>query len=641
MIRSLNEIKPARAILLTDIEFECPFFEVIKIDKITSKEVYSDFVVKTLSKYFDTSHVLLIQHDGFILNGDLWDNEFLNWDYIGAKWKIHGEYGVGNGGFSLRSKTLMDKLSDDDFIVITHPEDEITCVLYATYLKSIGIKYAPVRVADKFSYELISPNRKTFGFHGGYHPTFKTPVILKRTAAMGDIIMLEPVMDWVSKQGWQVFLDIDPKWMPLFAYLSYGVRHISELVAAEMPIGFDFDMAYENKPNQLVLKSYYEHVDIHDGEIRNANLNLTVDEETRLFRRYAIVHINKTNMPYRNIYDVNWKALEIFLQKEGYEVIQIGDDSQKCGTWVNTQNLQTLIYVIGGASLFIGSDSGPSHIAVGCKIPSLIFFGSVLPQYRFANFDNIEIAQGFCEKAGCYHSVVGVSGTPCLLGQQIPQCSRHKTKNIFDLLHRLIYNNIQVRSMRIDIKGIHGSYKIYMDIMESLCGPNRGSMIDLGCNLAPCTPLLKFERRKYIDILPRVLDHKEEQVFFEQDDILTFPVRAFGHFDTAISSDVIEHVTDKDGWTLLARMQEISDRQILFTPLDDTFGFDHDTDNPETHRSIWKPEQFSGYASIVLPNYHPTLNAGAFFVWRCDNIEEDFNRVVSELKQKSLSWPKH
>ena len=38
----------------------------------------------------------------------LWDPKFLNYDYIGALWPHYKENQVGNGGFSLRSKKLLE-----------------------------------------------------------------------------------------------------------------------------------------------------------------------------------------------------------------------------------------------------------------------------------------------------------------------------------------------------------------------------------------------------------------------------------------------------------------------------------------------------------------------------------------------------
>ena len=73
---------------------------------------YSKFVLQDLNRYVNTSHCLLIQADGFVLNPSRWQNQFLEYDYIGAPWpekltlrpskKILDmkKNQVGNGGFS-------------------------------------------------------------------------------------------------------------------------------------------------------------------------------------------------------------------------------------------------------------------------------------------------------------------------------------------------------------------------------------------------------------------------------------------------------------------------------------------------------------------------------------------------------------
>jgi hypothetical protein len=183
--------------------------------------------------------------------------------------------------------------------------------------------------------------------------------------------------------------------------------------------------------------------------------------------------------------------------------------------------------------------------------------------------------------------------------------------------------------MKLEFPNIHGNDTVYMDCLRAICGDTAGkSMVDLGCNLAPHTPLLGFADRMYVDILPRILDHREEQKYFVQQDILLF--KRTDDKDVSIASDVIEHFTKENGFKLIEIMERISNRQILFTPLGD-YMVDHVSTDPEGHHSGWYPEDFPGYASIVFPEYHPTLGVGAFFVWRCENIEADFERVKFAL----------
>jgi glycosyltransferase involved in cell wall biosynthesis len=135
---------------------------------------YSRYYIKELTKHVDTEHVLIIHADGYIQNVDAWDDSWLQYDYIGATWGYKDNMNVGNGGFTLRSKKLLDilsKLELDNY----HPEDDIICRQLRPWLeKEHGIKFAPEEVANKFSIEAygasVFPNGNKysgqFGFHG-------------------------------------------------------------------------------------------------------------------------------------------------------------------------------------------------------------------------------------------------------------------------------------------------------------------------------------------------------------------------------------------------------------------------------------------------------------------------------------------
>lgn len=153
---------------------------VIPIRHLGIKSDYSVFMMKELSSHISTSHVLVIQHDGTVLNAKAWKNEWLEFDYIGAPWEWYTDgMNVGNGGLSLRSHRLHQILKNDESIipinehgVTTHKEeDHCICRLYRKYLiETYGIKFAPIEEARLFSIEgWGSENKKwngQFGFHG-------------------------------------------------------------------------------------------------------------------------------------------------------------------------------------------------------------------------------------------------------------------------------------------------------------------------------------------------------------------------------------------------------------------------------------------------------------------------------------------
>lgn len=149
--------------------FEKQGIKIFKVEADFSLEKYNKFIIKNLNSYINTDFVLIFQNDGFISNLGAWTDEFLNYDYIGAPWWYNDENNVGNGGFSLRSKKLMDILAEDDHIEETHPEDHHTCRTYGKYLRDThGIKFAPQELASRFSVETGNYFNQ-FGFHSKWH----------------------------------------------------------------------------------------------------------------------------------------------------------------------------------------------------------------------------------------------------------------------------------------------------------------------------------------------------------------------------------------------------------------------------------------------------------------------------------------
>ena len=139
-------------------------------NSINSRQAYSQFVLQELHKYIHTDFVLMVQWDGWVINPNAWTDQFLNYDYIGAIWPWHPEgLRVGNGGFSLRSKKLLELTADPRFVYKNLNEDDLICHVNRDFLVSNGIKFAPEDLARQFSFEREITNLETFGFHGEFH----------------------------------------------------------------------------------------------------------------------------------------------------------------------------------------------------------------------------------------------------------------------------------------------------------------------------------------------------------------------------------------------------------------------------------------------------------------------------------------
>jgi len=192
---------------------------------IRSKEKYSNFMIKEAYKHIKTDYVLIFQYDGFVHNWESWNNQWLEYDYIGAPWHYTDGMAVGNGGFSLRTKRLMEILGTDQNIKILHPEDHHICRTYRKYLEDkYQIKFAPVYHAENFSFEgYMQPKKfldKQFGRHGSnprtapIEPTnFK--YIVGQFASLGDIIWLVPLVRALIAEGNSILWPVNPEYLSL------------------------------------------------------------------------------------------------------------------------------------------------------------------------------------------------------------------------------------------------------------------------------------------------------------------------------------------------------------------------------------------------------------------------------------------
>lgn len=155
----------------------------VEIPHIGSIEAFSEFCIRDLKNYVDTDFVLLVQHDGFILNPNSWEDGFLNYDYIGAPWLVAdwsvrdfafpesllGQMVVGNGGFCIRSKKFLEtsaRRADEGVFPKYHPEDVALCVWHRASMEAAGMRFAPPDIAARFSVEGDDvAYDKQFGFH--------------------------------------------------------------------------------------------------------------------------------------------------------------------------------------------------------------------------------------------------------------------------------------------------------------------------------------------------------------------------------------------------------------------------------------------------------------------------------------------
>jgi hypothetical protein len=140
---------------------------------------YSVFVMHSLHSFIKTDYCLIVQEDGWVLNGKNFSPNYYKYDYIGAPCHaaiVGNELQLGftwidkperiviqNGGFSLRSKRFLEAPNKYGLIHIPSQnnqlwnEDVQLTGIYRPILEVYGLKFAPESLAKHFSIEYLAP----------------------------------------------------------------------------------------------------------------------------------------------------------------------------------------------------------------------------------------------------------------------------------------------------------------------------------------------------------------------------------------------------------------------------------------------------------------------------------------------------
>ena len=289
-------------------------------------------------------------------------------------------------------------------------------------------------------------------------------VYVKRSGGLGDVLWIEPVIRVLAKKNSQVV--VITYFTELFEnYPEKNVTFIKKVTGFEkLKLGIlkilrvsghyvYLNGAYEKYPNQHFLHAYQ----------KKAGLPLT-QELPRLFltesekaasctsQPYVVIHCQSAvQKNYRKIFGIDWNRVAQDIQHMGYRPIFIGQTPGVRDVPIFNQGIRQLIGLIYNARLFIGLDSGPSHIAQSLRIPAIIFFGAVNPAFRiFRPLFSGMVMQKPCAYAGCYHRVRNtVLGPRCRIAgdEGTPLCCVHSNDDLLTHIGEILQAATRCREL--------------------------------------------------------------------------------------------------------------------------------------------------------------------------------------------------
>ena len=176
----MAKAKFGEVLVCTDMDLEITGTTWVQVENWPSKLGWSEYLWYGVPQHVKTKQALLIQWDSGICQPEKWRDEFMDYDHIGAPWWWHPTgMDVGNTGFSLRSKRLMDFLvQHKDAFPVSDPEDVALSQHYRADLEKAGFKWPDYDTADLFAFECSAPS-VTQG-HFGYHAMRNWPMVFDK-----------------------------------------------------------------------------------------------------------------------------------------------------------------------------------------------------------------------------------------------------------------------------------------------------------------------------------------------------------------------------------------------------------------------------------------------------------------------------
>lgn len=218
------------------------------------------------------------------------------------------------------------------------------------------------------------------------------PIILKRTAAWGDVLLTTPIIEALKRKYPLSPIHVETACGGIFVRNP----HVSS-VAPRLPrmpdaLTFNLDMAYEKRTNVSILQAYTDACGLAAGEWETRTRLYPSDHDhSRAARIMGGSSIDWVSM---HIGPSTWRSKEWPIDRfaevadairaMGKKIVLVGAPGKPFAADLDQRGVTTIhemAAVIGRTHLFIGLDSFPLHVAQAMLTPAIGLFGVTDPQY--------------------------------------------------------------------------------------------------------------------------------------------------------------------------------------------------------------------------------------------------------------------
>ena len=234
---------------------------------------------------------------------------------------------------------------------------------------------------------------------------YKTKILIQRSMALGDVIMTTPIIRSLYDQ-YEGNCEIDIRTIYADVYVNnpyinkiIGMR--DNLNVADYDHFINLDLAYEKNLKTHVIEAYKRLALGHKYDIEDSSTEIHYTDEDEQFvdqymtdnkltkGKFAVVHIHQGGWPAKNLPTDFWSDIvENILDNSEHSVVQIGlpnemafDGDDRLINALGKFSIPQLALLIDRAKLYIGVDSGPTHIAGATETTIVGFYTAARSDY--------------------------------------------------------------------------------------------------------------------------------------------------------------------------------------------------------------------------------------------------------------------
>lgn len=219
--------------------------------------------------------------------------------------------------------------------------------------------------------------------------TFGYPIIVRRGAANGDVLLTTPILRALHERSPLSQLHIDTICPQVYANHPY-VKVIDRRANLPQACVYDLNGAYEATPGRHIIESYAAKIGLEPGQYTmETELHLGDGEKARAVHAmpgemWVAIHAGPSTWKSKEWPHERFEAVAAALRQMGFKIILVGSGGRALISDADVRGRTSVLEMgafIQRAMLFIGLDSLPLHVAEAVGTKAIGLFGITDPRF--------------------------------------------------------------------------------------------------------------------------------------------------------------------------------------------------------------------------------------------------------------------